>query len=51
MLGKLKSEMKSPPAQRDIQWRLQAVSGEPGVKPEINKMMGGEGEAPSLTIL
>lgn len=32
MLGKLKSEMKSLPAQSDIQWGLQAVSGEPGVK-------------------
>ena len=42
MLDKFKSEMKSSPAQSDIQWGLQAVSGEPGVK-QINKMMGGEG--------
>ena len=42
VLDKFKSEMKSSPAQSDIQWGLQAVSGEPGVK-QINKMMGGEG--------
>ena len=32
MLGELKSEMKSLPTQGNIQWGLQVVSGEPGVK-------------------